>query len=204
MRIILASQSPRRKQLLERMGVKFEVIPAQGEEIVDDRLSYGDIVINIAKEKAKEVLEKTNVAEDTMIIASDTIVVYDDEICGKPKDEQDAKRMLKMFSDSYHEVFTGLYVLIIKDNVQTDYAEFDKVGVFSREVSDEMIDKYIKSGEPMGKAGAYTIQGIGANFIEKIYGPQASVTGLPVGRLYDIFVKEKINFFNFDKKIELY
>lgn len=202
MKIILASQSPRRKQLLSLIGVDFEIIPATGEEIVKNNLSFGEIVTEIAKEKAKEVFQKTS--GDRVIIASDTVVVYNNEIMGKPKDEQDARRMLRSLRGSKHFAYTGLSVFVEKNGVLTQHNNFDEIEVFFKDYSDEIIEKYIASGEPMDKAGAYTIQGIGAILLKKINGNPAAITGMSIEKIADIFTKENIPFLEFETPFNIY
>lgn len=197
MKIILASQSPRRREYLEKMGVKFEILPATKDEIIKPDLNYLEVAIDISKQKTLEVFEKTADLGDRLIIGSDTTVVYDGEIMGKPKDDADAKRMLKKLRASHHEVYTGLFVLVSRNGKNTEYSAADKVEVWFKNYSDLLIDKYVATGEPIGKAGAYMIQGIGGTLVEKITGHPASVIGLPVPRLYEIFEKENIEMLNF-------
>lgn len=198
MKIILASQSPRRKDFLTKMGVKFEIIPSTSEEIIKPNLTFEQIAIDVSKQKATEVFEKTTHLKDRMVIGSDTTVVLGNEIMGKPKNAEDAKRMLQILRGSHHQVYTGLCVIVERNGKVKTYECADKIEVYFKNYSDELIDKYIKTGEPMDKAGAYTIQGIGGALLEKIVGHPASVIGLPIPRLYEIFLNENIEFFNFD------
>lgn len=202
MRIILASQSPRRKQLLSLLGVEFEIIPAKGEEIIKEDLSFGEIVTEIAKEKAFEIYRQTS--GDRVIIASDTVVEYQGEIMGKPKNEADAIRMLQTLRGTKHYAYTGLYILVEKDGVLTEHENFDEIEVYFKNYSDELIERYVASGEPMDKAGAYTIQGIGAVLLEKINGNPAAITGMSIEKITDVFLKENIPFLQFDKPINIY
>jgi septum formation protein len=197
MKIVLASQSPRRKEYLEKMGVEFDVLPATKDEIINPELTYSQVAIDLSKQKALEVFEKTKHLGNRLVIGSDTTVVYQGEIMGKPKDIQDARRMLEKLRASQHEVFTGLFVIIEKNGKIIEYSAADQVGVWFKNYSSELVEKYLKTGEPIGKAGAYMMQGIGGNFVEKINGHPASVIGLPVPRLYEIFEKENISFLNF-------
>lgn len=195
MKIILASQSPRRKHFLTQMGVEFEIIPPQNDEVVNPNLSYGHIVQDIAKQKAYEVFHKTQ--GDRLIIGSDTLVAYQGKILGKPKTEVEAKEMLTMLSGSHHYAYTGLCVLIERNGQCTEYNDFDEIEVFFKHIPEFIIDRYIATKEPMDKAGAYTISGIGGNFLEKIHGNPSSIVGLPVEKLFDIFLKENVSFFEF-------
>lgn len=197
MKIILASQSPRRKEILEKMGVKFEIIPSQSDEVINPELSFEQIAIEISKQKAKEVFNKTGHVKNRMVIGSDTTVALNNEIMGKPKDEEDARQMLQKLSGSYHQVYTGLCVIIQQDQQVRIYESADKVEVKFKNYSNQIVEKYIKTGEPFGKAGAYSIQGIGGVLAEKIEGHPSSIIGLPAPRLYEIFLKEDIDFLNF-------
>lgn len=195
MKLILASQSPRRKHFLMQMGVKFEIIAPKRDEIVNKNLSFGQIVTDIAKQKATEIYEQTS--GDRLIIGSDTLVAHNNQILGKPTSEADAKRMLTMLSGSHHHAYTGLCVLIERNGVLTTYTDFDEIEVFFKQIPKHIIDAYVATKEPMDKAGAYTISGIGGIFLEKINGNPASIVGLPIAKLYDIFLKENIPFFEF-------
>lgn len=196
MKIILASQSPRRQEYLAKMGVKFEIIPAEKDEIINYNHSFEEIAIEVSRQKATEIFEKTT--GNRLVIGSDTTVVFDGEVMGKPKDESDARRMLKKLKGTHHQAYTGLCILIEKDGKITEHTAVDKIEVDFKNYSDELIEKYIKTKEPFGKAGAYTIQGIGGAFLEKISGHPASIIGLPVPRIVEIFIKENIDFLNFD------
>lgn len=173
----LASKSPRRIELLEKLGFVFEVTPAVKDEIVPKNICTSDVVKEIAKCKAVEVYNKY---PDDVIISADTIVVFNEKILGKPKDEQDAFRMLKMLSGGVHSVFTGVCI-INNDDIDT-FAEETKVEFYP--LSDEEIARYIATGEPMDKAGAYGIQGKGSVLVKKIDGDYFNVMGLPVARVW--------------------
>ena len=173
MRIVLSSASPRRAQLLEMLGLEFEVIPSDKEETAPDNLPIEEKVMAIAKCKAAD--------EGDVIISADTIVYFQGEIFGKPKDEEDAFNMLKRLSGNTHEVYTGICV-----NGKCDY---EKTYVTFRCLSDDEILSYISSGEPMDKAGAYGAQGKGALLIEKIDGDFFNVMGLPISKL-SLMLKE--------------
>lgn len=195
MKIILASQSPRRQEYLAKLGVKFDIIPAEKDEVVNYNHTYTEIAIEISKQKAYEVFEKTE--GDRLVIGSDTTVVFDGEVMGKPKDESDARRMLKKLNGTHHQAYTGLCILIERDGKVTEHTAVDKIEVDFKNYSDDLIEKYLATKEPFGKAGAYTIQGIGGAFLEKIDGHPASIIGLPVPRIVEIFLKENIEFLNF-------
>lgn len=180
MKIILASASPRRIEILKNINLDFEVIPSkfEEEEIINNPV---EMVLKFAYNKALDV-KNTITNEDALIVAADTIVFKDGKILGKPKNQEDAAEMLKMLSNSVHQVYTGLAVFY-KDNYLVDYEVTD---VYFKEVSDEEIEGYIKTNEPMDKAGAYAIQGIGSLFVKKIDGCYFNVVGLPISKFYEI------------------
>ena len=177
MKIILASKSPRRKELLKLAGISdFTVSPAVGEETADPSLSAADAIKLIALCKAREVAARFE--KDDLIIAADTLVYLDGTPLGKPKDAADAHRMLRALSGRPHTVRTG--VAVIRGSRELSACE--ETEVFFRELTDTEIDEYIASGEPMDKAGAYGIQGGASRFIPKITGDYSNVVGLPVCR----------------------
>lgn len=175
--IILASQSPRRKELFSLITEDFKIIPAVGEEKADRSLPPSEYVMELAKHKALEVAEKY---PEDVVIGSDTVVVINGEILGKPKDEADAKRMLRLLSGREHSVYTG--VCLSCGGMNRNFCEETKVRFFT--LSDREIEEYTASGEPFDKAGAYGIQGNGALLVSGITGDYYNVMGLPVGRLY--------------------
>ncbi|MCD7919059.1 MAG: Maf family protein [Clostridiales bacterium] len=178
MKLILASQSPRRKALLEQMGFQdFETIPAQGKEEADLTLPPEEYVERLALHKAREVA--ANQGEDAVVIGADTIVVLDGHILGKPKNAAEALQMLTALSGRKHLVHTGVAV-VCGDEVELRH-ETTKV-TFCTLTQREML-AYIATGEPMDKAGAYGIQGRGALFIDKIEGDYYNVVGLPISCL---------------------
>lgn len=184
MRVILASKSPRRKELLEQIGLSFEVLVSDSDENLDIDIPE-EFVKELSRIKSKAVMDLMDgIDENTLIIGADTIVVYDGKILGKPKDEEDAFCMLKMLSDNEHEVITGV-TLLSKKNGKIDMDTFfEKTKVFTYKMSDSEIKEYIATKEPMDKAGSYGIQGIGGKFIKKIDGDYNNVVGLPVSRIY--------------------
>lgn len=198
MRVILASQSPRRKEFLEKMGVKFEVITADCEEVIKLNLTYYEVAKDISKQKAQFVFEKTKHLGDRLIIGSDTTVVYGGEIMGKPKNKADALNMLKKLNGNKHYVYTGLCVIVERNGKVKQYLTADKVTVYFKNISEELLEKYVNTGEPMDKAGSYMLQGRAGNLINKISGHPASVVGLPIHKLFDILQKEEIEVFNFE------
>lgn len=190
MRIILASQSPRRKELLEMMGIKeYDVIVSNIEEKMNDDLNVADKVKKLSYEKAKSVFDKT--IGDRVVIGSDTIVEKDNIIYGKPKDDEDAKRMLKNFSDSKINVITGVAVLIEDNGKISKKVGYDLAEVYIKDISEEEIQNWIDTGEALDKAGAFAIQGKFCVHIKKINGDYNSIVGLPTAKLYDM-IKEYI------------
>ena len=173
MKIILASNSPRRKELLEKHKISFVVKPSNVNEVIDKNLSVYENAMNLAKIKALDVFNRN---QEEVVLAADTIVVYENEILGKPIDEMDAFRMLKLLSGKTHEVITGV-ALFTKDSQIIDY-EVSKV-TFNK-ITEEEILEYIKTKEPMDKAGSYAIQGIGSKFVKSYEGEFDNIVGLPM------------------------
>ncbi len=184
MKIILASNSPRRKELLKSYNVNFVVEPSNVIEELDSKLSVYENVMNLAKIKGVDVFNKN---PDDIILAADTIVVYNDEILGKPIDEMDAFRMLKLLSGKTHEVITAV-AIITKEKELIDY----KVSkVTFQKITEEEILEYIKTKEPMDKAGSYAIQGIGAKFIKSYDGDFDNIVGLPMKLVFKLLEEIK-------------
>jgi len=178
MKIVLASGSPRRKELLERLFTgELQILPAEGEEVPPVGAGPDEIVKVLSEAKAREVARKCG--REDLVIAADTIVWLGGKLLGKPADEAEAARMLHALSGQDHEVYTGV-TLIHGDTVLSE-AEMTKVSF--RNMTDREIEAYIRSGEPMDKAGAYGIQGLGSVFVRKIEGDFFNVMGLPVCRL---------------------
>lgn len=182
-KIILASGSPRRKELLTQIGVTFDIVKAEGEEVITSAVP-SDVVKELSEQKAREVAEK---CDGAVIIGADTVVAADGQILGKPKDKEDAMRMLRMLQGKDHEVITGVTVLLRNLQKTVQFAEVTKVHVFP--MTKEQIKDYIESGEPMDKAGAYGIQGKFAAYVSGIEGDYNNVVGLPIGRLYQEVLK---------------
>lgn len=180
--IILASASPRRKEILELADLKFDIMPSNAQEITT-KTAPNEVVMELASIKAKDIYEKSE--KQSMIVGADTVVAYQGQILGKPTDEADAKRMLMMLSGQTHEVYTG--VCVIEDEKIKTFYEETKVTFY--EISDEQIDRYIKTGEPMDKAGSYGIQGKAAVFIKGIEGDYYNVVGFPIARFLQEITK---------------
>lgn len=185
-KIILASASPRRRELLEQVGMEYECIPSDCEETTNET-EPAKVVSELSRIKALDIAKQfEGTDKNTIIIGADTVVSFGNEIMGKPADEEHAFRMLKKLSGRAHSVFTGVTLAIIKNGktrYMTLYAE-TKVHVYP--MKDEEILDYIKTGEPMDKAGAYAIQGLFSAFVERIEGDYNNVVGLPVSRVCKI------------------
>lgn len=218
-RIILASESPRRKEILDQMGIQYETIPSHVEEVITETYP-SDIVEALALLKAKDVAEKLNTEklkinqlekkqfmdsglknkqlehEQLIIIGADTMVFHHGEALGKPKDRKDAIRMLMSLSDDSHEVKTGVCIIIRSNTDNTD----DKIISFNvntdvvvQALTMEQIEDYVNSGEPMDKAGAYAIQGGFGIYIKEIHGDYYNVVGFPIAKIYEELLSHGIN-----------
>jgi len=176
-KIILASNSPRRRQLMEMLGVKYEVLTSSVDEIIDPTLSNDELVMNLAYQKALDIF-RTH--KDDIVLGFDTLVYAEGEILGKPKNAEDAKRMLLLLSGKTHTVITGCAIITKKRS--TSFHEAAEVTFYP--LSDAEIDEYVASKEPYDKAGAYAVQGLGSKFVRGIQGDFYTVMGLPVARLY--------------------
>lgn len=175
-KIILASSSPRRKELLTTAGIEFEIHVKEVDETIPEGTPPVEAAKMTAAKKAAAVAEDY---ADCVVIGADTIVVANGKILGKPKDEADAKFMLRMLSGIEHEVITG--VCIITDGKSDSFAQISKVKFY--DLTDEEIDGYVATKEPMDKAGAYGIQGLGCKLVEKIEGDYFNIVGLPVAEV---------------------
>lgn len=171
MKLILASRSPRRKQLLEGLGYQFETDPSTKDEIFDPYLSVDDALKKVAMSKAEDVAKRH---PNDVVLAADTIVVYKDRILGKPKDSEDAFNTLKSLSGNEHEVKTGIAIVCPGHK---KCSELTTVVRF-RDLSDEEIQRYVDTGGPLDKAGSYGIQDV--DFAESIDGSHSNVVGLPI------------------------
>lgn len=191
-KIILASQSPRRKELLELIGIKkYDVIVSHIDEAIEENITIKEKVKKIAYQKANAVFKTTH--GNRIVIGSDTIVEKNQKIYGKPKDEQDAIRMLKEFSNSKVNVITAIAVLIEENGKSTTKIDYDLAEVYIKKMTEEEIKRWINTGESLDKAGAFAIQGQFCVHIQKINGNYTTIMGLPTQKLYDI-LKEYINF----------
>ncbi len=176
--LILASSSPRREKLLREAGLDFIVEPSHLEEHVDEKLKPNELVVELAKMKAIHVASKH---PEDIVIGADTIVVFENKILGKPTDEEDAYRMLKLLSGERHTVYTG--VALVKGEKIHSFVSATDVSI--KHLSDLEIKDYIKTGEPMDKAGSYAIQGEGGKIVDHYKGDFFTIVGLPLKDLLE-------------------
>lgn len=180
--IILASASPRRRELLQMLGLRFAVLPSEKEEALT-AASPRELVEALARQKAEDIFSRQT--GDAVVIGSDTVVSAEDgTIFGKPKNAEDAARMLRQLSGRKHRVSTGAAVFARRDGRELRESFVSECAVWMDELSQAEIEAYIATGEPMDKAGAYGIQGLGAKYISRIEGDYYTVVGLPVHELY--------------------
>jgi len=195
-KIILASKSPRRCELLQNIGLEFEIIPDDSPEMFRENLSPEELCMAIAKDKGDNVYRDNNLNEE-LVISADTIVVIDGTVLGKPKNSEDAVRMLNLLSGREHSVFTALY---IRQGERTSLTSTETKVRFKK-LTEEEILWYVSTGECDDKAGAYGIQNLGSLLIEGINGDYFNVVGLPICTLGNI-LKSKFNFV-FNTKTEV-
>ena len=185
-KLILASQSLRRAEILTTVGWEFEAIAANIDETrypAEDALSY---VTRLAQTKAETVAKQLTAGG--LVLGADTVVVIDEEILGQPRDDDDARRMLSLLSGKWHQVVTGI-ALVRKGDLSQIIVDHQTTRVLFTELSRQQIDWYISTGEPQGKAGAYAIQGKGAQLIKEIEGDYFNVVGLPISLVYELIGK---------------
>ncbi len=189
MRVILASASPRRKELLGRLFDTFEVIAATEEEACDIQLPE-QLVMQLSSQKAHEVEKRLyqNITDkdDYIIIGADTVVAYQGKILGKPQNEEHAAAMLSMLAADVHQVFTGVTLCYSIHGINQVETFYEKTEVSFYPMTEKEIADYINTKEPMDKAGAYGIQGIGGRFVRQVAGDYNNVVGLPLARLYQV------------------
>jgi len=186
--VILASASPRRKELLEKIGLVFEVEPSNCEENIDSRLGPHELAREISLKKAGAVAGRH---KDAIVIAADTFIVFGGRILGKPLTENEARKILETINGGSHSVITGFSIIDTTDNRTVTGSVETKV--YIRKLTPAEIDAYVSSGEPMDKAGAYAIQGLGAVIVERIEGDYFNVIGLPLSALTEALKEFGIN-----------
>ena len=174
-RFIVASASPRRRELLENIGFRFEIIPSDADESCEEKLSPEELVKELAKRKAESVFRKNT---DSVVLGCDTVVEYGGTVLGKPSDRKEAAKMLRLLSGKVHNVHTGVYIVDKEKTVSF----INTVRVEFYELSDELIESYVSTGESDDKAGAYGIQGLGSVLVKRISGDYFSVVGLPLSQ----------------------
>lgn len=181
MKIVLASGSPRRKEILENMNLKFDIIKSEIEETTVENESPEKLVKRLSYEKAHDIASKNL---DSIVIGADTVVVLDNNVLGKPKDKEEAFNMLKEMSGKEHEVITGISILCLE--LEKEISDFCVSKVKFRNLSDDEIYSYIETGECMDKAGAYGIQGLGSLLVEYIKGDYFNIVGFPISYASEI------------------
>lgn len=187
--IVLASGSPRRKELLTQAGINFEVFTSDADE-TPTKTVPSEIVMELSKRKGDDVFARLteqgriDSSKENLIISADTLVFFKDERLGKPADKADAVRMLRELSGNVHDVITGVTLTYVNHGEKKQVCFFEKTEVSVYDLTEEEIEAYVATGEPMDKAGAYAIQGFFGKYIKGINGEYANVVGLPIARLY--------------------
>ena len=184
MKIILASQSPMRKQLLKQMGLEFEVLVSNADESFEEGLSIEEQSKRLAYIKAKTVFDETT--GDRIVIGSDTMILKDNEVFGKPKDKEDAIKMLNKLKNTHHTAITSFCVLIEKNGQYKEFIDYDTTKVFFKDMTEDEILHWIEIGNPYSKSGSYELASPFCVFVEKIEGNITTVQGLPTHKLYDV------------------
>lgn len=186
MKIILASKSPRKKELMDLAGFDYEILVSDVDEIVTEDISLEEKSKEIAFRKAKKIFDNTQ--GDRIIIGADTLVIKNNEALGKPKTRQEAISMLKKIQGTSHKIYTSLVVLIENAGEYKEYKELFQVEVFVKEMSNQEIENYVDTNydDVFNKAGSYSIQGRFSIFIQKTIGNFSAAIGLPIQRIYDI------------------
>lgn len=200
-RVILASESPRRKEIMEQMGIPFQAMGSSLAEVVEEK-EPAAMVQALAAIKAKDIASKIaeakDTAADTIIIGADTMVFFRENVLGKPKDKADAVRMLQMLSGGEHEVYTGVNIIIrpVQGHMESiSFAACTKV--LMRALTREQIENYVATGEPMDKAGAYAIQGRFGIYISEIHGDYYNIVGFPIAKIHEKLLEHGIDLLDF-------
>lgn len=196
-RIILASESPRRKEIMELMGIPYEVMTKNVKEVTNE-MKPAEMVKSLAGLKTRAIaadfIEKADENKEIIIIGADTMVFYREHALGKPKNTEDAVRMLSMLSNDVHEVYTGVNIILLNKEGNTEELSFAVcTKVYVEKLTKEQIEDYIATGEPMDKAGAYAIQGKFGIFIKEIVGDYYNVVGFPIAKIYDTLLSKGID-----------
>ena len=187
MRVILASKSPRRKELMDLLGINYEIMVSNVDETLEKGLPIEEQSKRLGFMKAKAIFDKTQ--NDRIVIGSDTLVVKNNQLFGKPKDRQDAIRMIQSLKNGKHQVITSLAVLVEKNGKYEEYVDADVVDVYISDMTQKEIEEWVDTGKAYDKAGAYAIQAEFAKFIERVEGNYNTIVGLPLHKLYQILKK---------------
>ncbi|MBF0264045.1 MAG: septum formation inhibitor Maf [Gammaproteobacteria bacterium] len=174
--LYLASASPRRAQLLEQLGIKYEIFPQDIDESINDGEDVTSFVSRLAREKAEQGKQNIKRDSDYPVLGADTIVTFDNHILGKPENTEQAINMLKLLSGQTHQVITAIQLC----NKKHSYSAINKSEVVFRKITEQEINGYCQTGEPLDKAGSYAIQGLAAKFIANINGSYSGIMGLPL------------------------
>lgn len=188
-RIVLASTSPRRRELLNQIGLSFDIIPSSALE--KDIGSSDPIQGSVEAAEIKALNVATKLSGNVLVIAADTVVVIDGMVLGKPKDKEEAKSMLRRLSGRVHNVITGFVVINVLTGKKS--SGYERTRVWFRQLTDEEIASYVESGEPMDKAGAYGIQDLGSLLVKRIEGCYFNVVGLPISSLCEVLKDFGVN-----------
>ena len=184
MKVILASQSPGRKELMDMLGIDYEIIVSNADEVLEEGVPLIEQSKKLGFIKAKTVFDETS--GDRIVIGSDTMVMKDGKLYGKPKDRQDAVRMLNELKNAKHQVYTSLAILVQQENTYQEYVDCDITDVYFSDITQEEIEQWIDTGNVYDRAGAYAIQSKFSVFVEKIDGNVDTVIGLPIHKLYQV------------------
>jgi septum formation protein len=196
-RVILASESPRRKEIMEQMGIPFQAMGSSLAEVVEEKepaAMVQALAAIKAKDIASKIAEEKDTAADTIIIGADTMVFFRENVLGKPKDKADAVRMLQMLSGGEHEVYTGVNIIIRPVQGYMESISFAVcTKVFMRTLTREQIENYVATREPMDKAGAYAIQGRFGIYISEIHGDYYNIVGFPIAKIHEKLLEHGID-----------
>jgi len=186
--LVLASTSPRRSELLARLGIRFRVVPPDYEEIIDPRVPAADLAQALASGKARSISQPGSV-----VVGADTFIVVDDEYLGKPIDATDARRQLLRLSGTVHHIVTGVAIVATNGAVETLVSDSR---IRMRKMSEEEIVRYVATREPLDKAGSYALQGMGSAFVERVEGDVTGIIGLPLAPLSSVLERHGFRLFS--------
>ena len=184
MKIILASKSPRRKELMDLLGIKYEIMVSEADETLEQGLTLEEQSKKLGYIKAKAVFDKTE--GNRIVIGSDTLVAKGNELFGKPQDKQDAINMLNELKNTKHQVMTSIAILVEKDGKYEEYIDCDITSVYVSDITDNEIEEWLNTGKAYDKAGAYAIQEEFIKHIDKIDGNYGTIVGMPINKVYKI------------------